>query len=115
LHNGETRDPTVEQESADPEVSGPAIERVEGGSGRQQTGPDQAADQIDAEAAQDGVEDVGAGRIPQFAQNEDRVVRPKGSAAGELPDVGKVNGEVAEIVRRLHFQLIAIDVEQPRE
>ena len=50
-----------------------------------------------------------------MTENVDGILRPKRNAAGEIADVGNMKREIAEVVRRLHFELVAIDEDEPAE
>ena len=48
-----------------------------------------------------------------MAKDVDWVVRPKRNPVREVSNISNMQGEIAEIVWRLNFVLIAVDVEQP--
>ena len=110
LETGET---AVEQEAGYPKRAAPAEESIKSCERREQRDPDQTAHKIDMHTAEQRVKQIDAGRISQFAENIDRIVRPKRNAVGEVFDVSDVQREIAEIVGRLNSQFLAIFVEQP--
>ena len=64
---------------------------------------------------QQRIEEIDPGRITQLTENVDRIVGPKSDAIGEIFHVGDVKREIAEIVRRLDLEVVAIDPEEPAE
>ena len=99
----EAGQPAIEEEARDGEGAAPAKERVTKRGRGQQAGPDQAANNVHAQADEDGIEQVYARGIPEFAENIDGIVRPDSHATGKVVDVGQVKRQVAEVIRGLDF------------
>ena len=108
LQQLEAGDATVEEETGNAEFTAPAIQRVEGGERSEHACPDEAANKVDVELEQDRVEEIRAGGITHVTADVDWVLRPERNPEGEIFDVGDVEREIAEIVRRLHLELVAI-------
>jgi hypothetical protein len=102
LQKGIAGEPAIEEERGDAELAAPAIKGIEGSDAGDQPRPDETTDDVDPEAGQDRVEQIDPGRITQFTERLDRVIRPERDAAGEMPYVSKMK-EVAEVIRRLFF------------
>ena len=105
----------IEEKTGDPKHAAPAVETVEGRERTEQPRPDERADQVDVLQKKERIEKVDPGGITQGAENEDRVVGPERDAVGEILDVSDVQREIAEIVRRLNPEVVAIHVKQPAE
>ncbi len=91
------------------------VERVEGRERTEEASPNEPGDDVHAQEEEEAVKKIGAGRVAQMTEDVDRIFRPKRDAAGEITDVSEVKREVAEVVRRLHFELVAIDEDEPAE
>src|SRR6266567_3903213 len=65
------------------------------------------------QTAKQRTEQVDACWISQFAKDVDRIVRPERNPVREISNISDVEREIAEIVRRLDFQFLAVDIKQP--
>ena len=63
LEKLEAGDTAIEQKAGHAERAAPSIKSIKGGEGREQSGPDQAASEIDVQQAEQRVKQIGAGGI----------------------------------------------------
>ena len=98
--NGEAREAAVEQKTGHRKRAAPAPERHACCQRAEQTHPDEPSREVRSRERQHGVKEVDAERVMELAGSEDRVVRPKRRAIGEIADVSQVQREVAKVVGR---------------
>src|SRR5262245_26921387 len=110
---GITGDATVKEKTRDRKRPSPTIERVKGCDRAQQSRPNEHAQKVEMLEDQQRIKKIDPGRITQPAESMNWIVRPERHPVGEILDVGDVQREIAEIVRRLNLKVIAVDPKQP--
>ena len=71
--------------------------------------------QVKAQIGKQSIEQVHSGRISKFAENIKWTIRPEFYSVGEVPDVGDVETQVAQIMRRLNPHCVPVVVKKPAE
>ena len=113
--NLESQHAAIAEESQQRERAAPAPERRAGEGRAGEPHPHQPAQHVHTDEREQRIQQVDADGIRELAAGEDRIVRPEWDAAREMPDVGQVQREVAEIVRREHLDLVAVGEDEPEE